>query len=162
MIGLVASILTLGVFECSPQKKQEANSQDGRFTVVLQPEGRLQISKKGVPKPFAETSKAGYGHHTQIILNYDASTIVLIDRYAGIEVFNRQAKPILFRPPEDLLSKTELENTPGKWACHPEGRWIESPQVAIRPDRISFVIYNGRRIEIPIPVPGFKKPLVAR
>jgi hypothetical protein len=162
LIGLVAAVLALGSFECAPQSKVVANSQDGLFSVVLQPEGKLLIKKKGLAKPVVETIRAGYGHHIQIVLSFDASTIVLIDRYAGVEVLNRQGKQIAFFAPKDLLSKAEFENTPGNWACHTEGTWIDSPQVSIRPDRVKFKIYNGRQIEIPIPVSGLKKPLVRK
>jgi hypothetical protein len=103
LIGLVAAVLALGSFECAPQSKVVANSQDGLFSVVLQPEGKLLIKKKGLAKPVVETIRAGYGHHIQIVLNFDASTIVLIDRYAGVEVLNRQGK---------LNSKTRRETGP--------------------------------------------------
>jgi hypothetical protein len=123
-------------------------SDDRKTTVVLLYDGKLLIYGKGSSHPRHVGRWSEFGHHQELYVNRDASTIVVLDRYDGAEIFDHAGRRISFIDPAKSLSAAELTNTPGKWACHVEGTWLTDPKLKFTVEGLSFQIYNGRRIHV--------------
>ncbi len=142
-------LLAAGVFKCALQlTPQVATSGDKRRSVVVLYEGKILIYDRGSKKPTSVTRWSNFGHHQQVVMNQDGSAIAIYDEYAGMEVFDGKGFKMHFFDPQRTLSEAELSSIPGKWACHMEGTWLKNPKFEFGKERLSFTIYNGRRINL--------------
>lgn len=127
-----------------------ATSGDKKTRVVVEMTGKVLVYRKGEKKPQSVSRWERFGHHLDMIVSHDASSIALVDDYAGMEILDANGKRKAFLSPDKLLSSDELANTPHQWACHPEGQWVVKPNIRISAGFLSFSLYNGRKIDLPI------------
>lgn len=145
----LAIIAITGFFDCAlDTKPRVVSSGDKRTRVVAMYEGKVMIYKKGSDKPRYVSRWGQFGHHQTLIVNHDGSAFAIHDPYGGLEVFDGTGRRVAFFDPSKTLTKKELADTPGRWACHPEGTWLKDPKFEFKPGRFEFTIYNGRKIRV--------------
>lgn len=151
MIGYLAvSLISVLSFKCSINVDPiTSTSADRKTTVVLTYQGKVLVYRKGTSKPQHVGRWSNFGHHQQLALGADASTIVVWDKYAGMEVFDGSARKVAFIDPSAALTPSEWRDRPGKWTCHPEGVWVGKPKFKFEADHFSFEVYSRRRIQVP-------------
>jgi hypothetical protein len=151
MIGYLAvSLISAISFKCSISTDPiKITSADGRTTVVATSQGKLLVYRKGSAEPKHRGRWSNFGHHQHLALSSDASTFVVWDEYAGMEIFDASARRIAFLDPPSILTPAEWRDSPGKWACHPEGVWLQSPKFKFQPEYLSFEVYSTRRVRVP-------------
>jgi hypothetical protein len=152
MVGTIA-LFVIGspAFKCKIDvNPRRATSADANVTVVAEFEGRILIYKKGSKSASHLARWSEFGHHPMLVVSRDGSAFAIYDEYAGMEVFDGMGKKIAFLDPKKVLSKSELQYIPGKWACHNEGTWLENPTLRFDKDKLTFAIYNGRKIQVPL------------
>lgn len=152
MISIVAlAVLSSGMsFDCAVFVGGSATSADKSTTVVIDRNQKILVYKRGSKLAKFAGKIDESPHHLHITLSKNADTIVLLDDYDGLQIFDGQAKLLKRVTPEGVLKAKELEDRPGKWACHPTGVWVKDPNLTFLPDRVSLNIYSGRRIDIPL------------
>lgn len=149
MLTTLLATAASGAFRCAIDlEPRVASSSDRLTTVVAMPEGKVMIYKKGNAKPSHVSRWGQFGHHQTLIVNHDGSGVAIHDPYGGLEVFDGTGRRVAFLDPSKTLTKKELADTPGRWACHPEGTWLKDPKFEFKSGRFEFSIYNGRKIRV--------------
>jgi hypothetical protein len=149
MIGIALLVTAPAAFKCAiDMNPRTAISGDGKTKVVVKFEGEIQIFNKGSRAALIASTWSKFGHHYHVIVNQDGSAFAVYDEYGGVEVFNSKGKQLSLLRPEKFLTASERKNTPGTWACHPEGTWFEKPAFTFHKDKLTFAVYNGRKIEV--------------
>lgn len=151
MIATLALLATApAAFKCAiDMNPRTAVSGDGHTKVVVEFEGEIQIFNKGSRGAMISSKWSKFGHHYHVLVNQDGSAFAVYDAYGGLEVFNSKGKQLSLLKPEKFLTASERKNIPGAWTCHPEGTWFEKPSFSFGKDKLTFAIYNGRKIEVP-------------
>ncbi|HZH98147.1 MAG TPA: hypothetical protein VEX38_04185 [Fimbriimonadaceae bacterium] len=139
-----AGVAAVAFAKCMPATRQVVHSANARYTLVLDPRGPYKIVENGSAgkKVLSASTFKPLGHHYAPALSEDGSLFVLVDQWAGIQVYTRTGKQIFKLLPEHVLSPRELQNREAKWTCHQEGMWLRSYRVDDRGARL--VLSGGR------------------
>lgn len=139
--------------DCIPQYRIEGASANGAFrfhanrVTPYRFEFTLQRNDTTVSTGMIDVS----GHNLSAIIEDTGAYFVLNDTYEGLAVYDTQGRRIGNLTVDELLTVRERRTTPGRWGCHPEGRWArESHQVSFIKDRsaVEAITHAGRRIVI--------------
>jgi hypothetical protein len=149
MIAVLCVVATLApTFECSAYKGNISTSGDGSTRVIVTPQNKILVYRKGSKNPVVTGWSDRIPHHTSLFVSQKGDTFALLDDYNSIQVFDKRGFQVGRTTPEACMSEGERRGRPGKWACHPEGTWVTTPEVSFKSDRISFRLYNGRKVEV--------------
>lgn len=141
----------VGLADCFPQEQIRGVSPNGAYELVIErvPTERFTLREHG--KVVTAGSFESSGHHLTAFIDDTGSFLVLHDAYEGLAVYDSHGQRLGSFTPDDLLSIRERWTRPGRWACHPEGRWAhEYRQLSfVRAGAaIAFATHSGRTIAI--------------
>lgn len=155
-VGLFVLLLTMcgsqsGFADCGPQEHLQAQSENGdwKLEVTFAPSPHFTLLRDG------KATKSGpmeiTGHHVRGFVGNDGGIFVLLDSYEGLAVYDSTGRRVNVLTPEELLTARELKARPGRWPCHPEGRWAaETNPVVLRDGKTTVEVFThlDRRIVI--------------
>lgn len=142
------AIAAICLAKCAMFTENTVLSSNGKYKLHLKGTGDFELYFKG-RKGFRQISGgkiALKGHHPKITLLDSGDRFIVADTYDGIGIYSARGKTIRFRKPEDVLSKDELEQRPGKWACHEEGTWMRAMEV--KSDTVLVTLYTENKFQL--------------
>lgn len=144
----------VGVADCLPQEQIRGVSPNGAYELRIARDSTEQFTLREHGNIVTAGSLESSGHHLTAFINDTGTFFVLHDAYEGLAIYDFHGQRLGHFASDDLLSIRERWTRPGKWACHPEGRWApEDKPLSFVHDgaAIAFVTHSGRTIVIDLP-----------
>jgi catechol 2,3-dioxygenase-like lactoylglutathione lyase family enzyme len=153
-LSLSLLICQIAVADCGPADHESFDSPNGRFTLELSFNYQPKAGRRGYEFVFREGKTvlgsgpiAPLGHHLSAYVSDLGDRFLLVDGHEGLAVYDAQGRTLGLFPDTQLLSQAEQARRPHKWACHPEGVWIDESRKAkfLSPEEVEFYTYTGHR-----------------